>query len=225
MRILVVEDDDTTASFITKGLEQEGFVVDRAADGQEGLLRATTASYDVVVADILMPRLDGLAMIERLRGRRVLTPTIVLSAKGSVDDRVRGLQKGGDDYMVKPFAFSELLARIQALLRRAGAEPEPTCLTLADLTLDLLKRKAFRAGTEIELQPRELALLEYLLRNARRVVSKTMIMEHVWDYNFDPQTNIVEVCICRLRDKVDRPFHASLIHTIRGLGYVLEERN
>ena len=140
MRILVVEDDDTTASFITKGLEQEGFVVDRAAEGQEGLLRATTASYDVVVADILMPRLDGLAMIERLRGRRVLTPTIVLSAKGSVDDRVRGLQKGGDDYMVKPFAFSELLARIQALLRRAGAEPEPTCLTLAPGTLPVQGR-------------------------------------------------------------------------------------
>ena len=225
MRILVVEDDDTTASFITKGLEQEGFVVDRAADGQAGLFQASTASYDVIVADILMPKLDGLAMIERLRDRRVLTPTIVLSAKGSVDDRVQGLQKGGDDYLVKPFAFSELLARIQALLRRVGAPQAPTSLAVADLTLDLFKRKAFRAGTEIELQPRELALLEYLMRNGGRVVSKTMIMEHVWDYNFDPQTNIVEVCICRLRDKIDRPFDECLIHTIRGLGYVLEEKH
>ena len=224
MRILLVEDDLGTASFVAKGLRQAGFAVDHASDGQGGLHLALTESYDAAVVDIMLPKLDGLALIDELREKRVMTPVIVLSAKSSVDDRIKGLQAGGDDYLVKPFAFSELLARLQALIRRVNAVPEPTTLTVGDLRMDLLRRKVYRAETEIELQPREFALLEYLMRNAGRVVSKTMIMEHVWDYNFDPQTNVVEARICRLRDKVDRPFDCRLIHTIRGVGYVLEAK-
>ncbi len=224
VRVLLVEDDLQTARFIVKGLKQEGFSVDHAPDGEEGLSLALSGEYDVAVVDIMLPRLDGLSLIDELRRERVSTPVIVLSAKGSVDDRVRGLQAGGDDYMVKPFAFSELVARIHALIRRASQTTEPTTLTVGDLTLDVVRRKVSRAGREIELQPKEFALLEYLMRNAGRVVSKTMIMEHVWDYNFDPQTNVVEARICRLREKVDRPFKHPLIHTIRGVGYVVEER-
>lgn len=224
MRILLVEDDPGTAWFVAKGLRQAGFAVDHAGDGQGGLHLALTESYDAAVVDIMLPKLDGLTLIDELRDKKVTTPVIVLSAKSSVDDRIKGLQAGGDDYLVKPFAFSELLARLQALIRRANAVPEPTALTVGDLRMDLLRRKVFRAETEIELQPREFALLDYLMRNAGRVVSKTMIMEHVWDYNFDPQTNVVEARICRLRDKVDRPFDRRLIHTIRGVGYVLEAR-
>ncbi len=224
MRILLVEDDVQTALFISKGLKQEGIAVDRASDGEEGLRLALTGSYDAAVIDIMLPKLDGLALIDEMRRHGTTTPVIVLSARSSVDDRIKGLQAGGDDYLVKPFAFSELVARIHALIRRATRATEPTTLTAGDLKMDLVRRKVFRAGREIELQPKEFALLEYLVRNAGRVVSKTMIMEHVWDYNFDPQTNVVEARICRLRDKIDRPFGRNLIHTIRGAGYVLEEK-
>ncbi|MCD6571372.1 MAG: response regulator transcription factor [Deltaproteobacteria bacterium] len=224
MKILLVEDDIRTASFIMKGFQQAGFVVEHAVDGEDGLYLALAGSYDAAVVDIMLPKLDGLTLIEELRMKRVVMPILVLSAKSSVDDRIKGLQTGGDDYLVKPFAFSELLARIQALIRRANFIPEPTGLTVGDLSMDLLTRKVFRGGREIELQPREFALLEYLMRNAGRVVSKTMIMEHVWDYNFDPQTNVVEARICRLRDKIDRSFDCKLIHTIRGVGYVFEEK-
>ena len=224
MRILIVEDDARTASFIIKGLKQAGFVAEHAPDGEDGLYRALTESYDAAVVDIMLPKLDGLTLIDELRRKKVTTPVIILSAKRTVDDRIKGLQSGGDDYLVKPFAFSELLARIRALIRRANSISEPTTVTVSDLSIDLLKRKVVRAGKEIELQPREFALLEYLMRNAGMVVSKTMIMEHVWDYNFDPQTNVVEVRICRLRDKIDRSFDNKLIHTIKGIGYVLEEK-
>lgn len=224
MKVLLVEDDARTAAFIIKGLKQEGFVVEHASDGEDGFHMASMESYDVAVVDIMLPKLDGLTLIDRLRSKEVKIPIIVLSAKSSVDDRVAGLHAGGDDYLVKPFAFPELLARIQALIRRATSASEPMSLSVADLSMDLVRRKVFRADKEIELQPREFALLEYLLRNASRVVSKTMIIEHVWDYNFDPQTNVVEARICRLRDKIDRSFHPTLIHTIRGVGYVLEER-
>jgi two-component system OmpR family response regulator len=225
MRVLIVEDDDRTAAFLTKGFNQAGYAIDRAADGEEGLFMALNAPYDVAVIDIMLPRLDGLRMIEKLRKRRLRLPIIVLSAKKSVDDRVLGLQSGGDDYLIKPFAFSELLARTQALLRRANQIAEPTTLKVEDLSLDVVKRKVFRGEREIDLQQREFALLEYLMRNAGRVVSKTMIMEHVWDYNFDPETNVVESRICRLRDKIDRSFPRKLIHTVRGAGYILEARD
>ena len=225
MRILIVEDDSQTALFISKGLKQEGFAVDHATDGETGLHLALTEPYDAAVIDIMVPKVDGLTVIDEMRRHGVRTPVIVLSAKSSVDDRIKGLQAGGDDYLVKPFAFSELVARIQALIRRVSQTAEPTTLTVGDLKMDLVRRKVFRGGREIELQPKEFALLEYLMRNAGRVVSKTMIMEHVWDYNFDPQTNVVEARICRLRDKVDRPFGLNLIHTIRGVGYVLEEKD
>ncbi len=224
MKILLVEDDERTAKFIMNGLKQAGFVVEHASNGEEGLDRALIESYDAAVVDIMLPKLDGLSLIDKLRERKVMTPVIVLSAKSSVDDRIKGLQAGGDDYLVKPFSFSELLARIQALIRRATAVAEPTSLTVGDLSMDLIRRKVSRRENEIELQPREFALLEYLMRNAGRVVSKTMIMEHVWDYNFDPQTNVVEARISRLREKIDRPFDGKLIHTIRGVGYVLEEK-
>ena len=223
MKLLLVEDDERTALFIMKGLKQAGFVVEHAADGVQGLHLALTESYDAAVVDIMLPKMDGLTVLDELRTRKVMLPVIVLSAKSSLDDRIKGLHAGGDDYLVKPFAFSELLARIQALIRRAASIAEPTCLTVGPLSIDLHKRKVFRRGKEIELQPREFSLLEYLMRNAGRVVSKTMIMEHVWDYNFDPHTNVVEARICRLRDKIDRSFERRLIHTIRGVGYTLEE--
>ncbi|MCK9264082.1 MAG: response regulator [Deltaproteobacteria bacterium] len=224
MRCLLVEDDQRTALFIVKGLRQAGFVVEHASDGESGLSLALTESFDVAIVDIMLPGLDGLTLIEKIRQNKVSFPVIVLSAKGTVDDRVKGLQKGGDDYMIKPFAFSELLARIQAHLRRSSSIMETTSLTIADLTMDLMKRKVFRADELIELQALEFSLLEYLMRNAGNALSKTMIIEHVWDYNFDPQTNVVETAICRLRDKIDRRFEKKLIHTIRGVGYVLEER-
>jgi DNA-binding response OmpR family regulator len=223
MRLLLIEDDATIASFIEKGLREAGFAVDKAADGEEGLHLALTAPYDAAVVDIMLPKMDGLTLIEELRSRGVTTPVLILSAKRSVDDRVRGLQRGGDDYLTKPFAFAELLARVQALIRRASATPEPTSLTYGDLSMDFLKREVVRGGRRIELQPREFALLEYLLRNAGRVVTKTMILEHVWDYQFDPQTNVVDVLVSRLRKKVDRDFPIKLIHTVRGVGYVLKD--
>jgi len=222
MRLLLVEDDPKIASFIVKGMKAEGYAVDHAQDGLEGLHLAVTEPYDAAIIDVMLPKLDGLSVIQRMRKEKVNTPVIILSAKGSVDDRVKGLQAGGDDYLPKPFAFSELLARVQALIRRAGNLSEPTRLVYADLTVNLLTREVTRGGREIELQRLEFALLEYLMRNAGRVVSKTMIMEHVWDYNFDPQTNVVESRICRLRDKIDRGFDKKLIQTVRGVGYALK---
>jgi len=224
LKILIVEDDMTTASFITKGLRQEGYSVEHAVDGEEGLQYALDNAYDAAVVDVMLPKLDGLALIKEIRRCKIITPVLVLSALASVDNRVKGLQAGGDDYLVKPFAFSELVARLQALTRRAGSAGEPTVFNVSDLKIDIVSKKVYRGGSEIELQMKEFALLEYLVRNAGRVVSKTMIMEHVWDYNFDPQSNIVEARLCRLRDKIDRPFKKKLIHTMRGLGYVLEER-
>jgi len=222
MRLLLVEDDLKIASFIVKGMKAEGYAVDHASDGQEGLHMAVTEPYDAAIIDVMLPKLDGLSLIERMRKEKVNTPVIILSAKGSVDDRVKGLQMGGDDYLPKPFAFSELLARVQALMRRSSGLSEPTRLTYGDLSMNLLTREVTRGGRRIELQRLEFSLLEYLMRNAGRVVSKTMIMEHVWDYNFDPQTNVVESRICRLRDKIDRGFDKKLIQTVRGVGYALK---
>lgn len=223
MRILLVEDDNTIATVIVKGLKQVGYAVDHASEGETGLHLALTESYDMIILDLMLPRLDGLTLLTRLRQRNGSVPVIILSAKGTVDDRVKGLQSGSDDYIIKPFAFSELLARIQALFRRASGAAETTRLTAADLSMDLLSREVIKGGRHIELQPREFALLEYLMRNKGRVVSKTMIMEHVWDYNFDPQTNVIEARISRLRDKIDHGFERKLIHTVRGAGYVLRE--
>jgi two-component system OmpR family response regulator len=222
MRILLVEDDLKIASFILKGLKEAGFAADHAADGEEGLYMALTEPYDTAIIDIMLPKLDGLTLIEELRRKRINTPVIILSAKRSIDDRVKGLQTGGDDYLTKPFSFSELLARVQALIRRASRTSEPTLLSVGDLSMDLMAREVVRTGKKFELQPHEFALLEYLMRNAGRVVSKTMILEHIWDYNFDPQTNVVDVLVCRLRNKVDRDFDVKMIHTIRGVGYVLK---
>ncbi|HMD36531.1 MAG TPA: response regulator transcription factor [Vicinamibacterales bacterium] len=221
MRALVVEDDATIAEFVERGLREAGFGVDRAADGEAGLELALAAPYDVAIVDVMLPRRDGLSLIDELRKRGIATPVLILSAKRSVDDRVHGLQAGGDDYLTKPFAFAELLARVQALVRRASRAPEPTTLTVEDLVLELLSRRVTRGGTAIELRPREFALLEYLMRNAGKVVSKTMILSHVWDYSFDPQTNIVDVLVSRLREKIDKPFAKKLLQTVRGVGYVL----
>jgi two-component system OmpR family response regulator len=222
MRILLVEDDLKIAHFIKDGLKQNGFAVDHCTNGEDGLHLASTEPYDLAIVDIMLPKLDGLTMIETIRVRDVNFPVLILSAKRTVDDRVKGLKIGGDDYMVKPFAFSELLARVQALIRRANKLSNPSSLTVSDLRLNLQTRSIDRAGQSIELQPLEFALLEYLMRNAGQVVSKTMIMEHVWDYNFNPGTNVVESKICYLRDKVDKGFQTKLIHTIRGVGYVLK---
>jgi two-component system, OmpR family, response regulator len=219
MRILVIEDDTKIASFIVNGLKQGGFAVDHCSDGDEGLARARTISYDAAVVDIMLPKLDGLSLVSELRAKNVRTPVLILSARATVDDRVRGLQSGGDDYLTKPFAFSELLARVQALIRRATQTPEPTRLVVGDLAMDLLKREVRRGDEKIDLQPREFALLEYLMRHANRPVTKTMILEHIFDYSFDPQTNVVDVLVHRLRSKVDKG--RAMIHTIRGVGYVL----
>jgi len=223
MRVLLIEDDLKTAAFISKGLKEAGFAVDHVTDGESGLQMASAEPYDAAIVDVMLPKMDGLALIESLRRQEIRTPVIILSAKRSVNDRVKGLQTGSDDYLTKPFAFSELLARVQGLIRRSSGVSEPTSLTVADLSIDLLTREVVREGEKIDLQPREFALLEYLMRNQGKVVSKTMIMEHVWNYNFDPQTNVVEARICRLRDKVDKGFGAKLIHTIRGVGYVLKD--
>lgn len=220
MRILVVEDDAKIASFVVNGLKQNGFAVDRCADGEEAHVLASTTSYDAAILDIMLPKLDGLSLLRQLRKEGVRVPVIILSAKASVDDRVKGLQAGGDDYLTKPFAFSELLARVQALIRRSSEAAEPTKLTVADLSLDLLTREVRRGSEKIELQSREFSLLEYLMRHAGRVVTKTMILEHIWDYSFDPQTNVVDVLVSRLRSKIDP--EKTLVHTIRGVGYVLK---
>ena len=224
MRVLIVEDDLTIAGFLMKGFKEAGFAVDHAAEGETGLHLATTEPYDVAIIDLMLPRMDGLSVIQRMRERKIRTPVIILSAKHSVDDRVKGLQAGGDDYLTKPFAFSELLARVQALIRRATGATDSNRLVVGDLTLDLITRKVTRGGREIdELRPREFALLEYLMRNAGRVVSKTMILSHVWNYSFDPRTNVVDVLVFRLREKIDKDFERKMLQTVRGIGYVLVE--
>lgn len=220
MRILVVEDDNKIASFVVKGLKQAGYAVDHCADGEEGLAFVETTSYDAAVIDIMLPKLDGLSLVQRMRSRKIRTPVIFLSAKAAVDDRIKGLQAGGDDYLTKPFAFSELTARLQALIRRATQTAEPSRLTAGDLALDLLTREAARGTEKVELQAREFALLEYLMRNAGRTVTKTMILEHIFDYSFDPQTNVVDVLVHRLRAKIDPD--KTRLQTIRGVGYVLK---
>ena len=222
MRVLVVEDDSKIASFVVKGLKQNGFAVDHYADGETGSIHATATPYDVAIIDIMLPKLDGLTLVRQLRARAISTPVIILSAKASVEDRVRGLEAGADDYLTKPFSFSELLARVQALIRRATKATEPTKLTVDGLSMDLLARQVTRDDQTIDLQSREFALLEYLMRNAGRVVTKTMILEHIWDYSFDPQTNVVDVLVHRLRSKVDKDFPVKLLHTVRGAGYVLK---
>lgn len=225
MRILLVEDDSQIASFVLRGLKEAGFAVDHAGDGQTGLSMATANEYDALIVDLMIPQIDGLSLIETLRGQGHETPILILSAKGSVGDKVRGFESGSDDYVTKPFSFAELLARLQALIRRASRAGGGTSrLSVGDLELDLLARTVCRGGVEVDLQPREFSLLEYLMRNAGNVVSKTMILEHVWDYHFDPQTNVVDVLIHRLRSKIDKDFDEKLLHTVRGVGYVLKPR-
>lgn len=228
MKVLVIEDDRKTASFISKGFKEAGIVVDTCHDGMEGLDAALVHNYDAAVVDLMLPSLDGLSIIEQMRAEGVKTPVIILSAKRSVNDRITGIQKGGDDYMVKPFSFSELLVRVQALVRRSGSGGNDSgsqmgeTLKLADLELDPWKREARRGGEAVPLHAREFSLLEFLMRNPGRVVSKTAILENVYDYNFDPQTNVVDVLVCRLRNKIDKGFDTKLLHTVRGMGYVLK---
>jgi len=222
MKILLIEDDQIIADFIQKGMKEAGFTIDHIKDGSIGLHAALTHEYDVGIFDLMLPNLDGLSIIDQLRKEKKNLPIIILSAKRSVDDRINGLRHGGDDYLTKPFSFSELLARVESLLRRAQHVVEPTSLSFQDLTLDLLARTVIRGETKIDLQPKEFALLEYLIRHKGHVVSKTMIMERVWDYNFDPGTNVVEARMSKLREKVDKDFEPPLIHTVRGLGYVLK---
>jgi len=222
MRLLVVEDDPTIAAFTVKGLRQEGFTVDHAETGPRGLALARAAEYDAAVIDVMLPEMDGLRLVKELRTRGVRTPVLFLSALSSVEDRVKGLETGGDDYLVKPFAFAELLARVQALIRRSSGVAEPTRLTVADLSVDRLTRTVLRGGRPIDLRPRELTLLELLMRHAGRPVSKMMILSHVWGYDFDPRTNVVDVLVHRLREKIDKGFEPKLLHTARGIGYVLK---
>lgn len=224
MRILVVEDDKKIASFVAKGLKEAGYAVDVAQDGPDGLDLGLSGVYDATVVDIMLPGIDGLTLIERLRAKKNNTPVIILSAKRTVDDRVKGLQTGGDDYLTKPFSFSELLARIQALIRRDTRVAEPSTLTVGDLTIDLLARETKRGDTVISLPAREFALLEYLMRHPGRIISKTSILENIYDYSFDPQTNVVDVLVCRLRNKIDKDFDRKMLHTVRGMGYVLKDQ-
>ncbi len=223
MRILIIEDDRDAASYLVKAFRESGHVADHAADGLEGYGLAESGDYDVLVVDRMLPKLDGLSLIRALREQKVETPVLILSALGQVDDRVKGLRAGGDDYLPKPYAFSELLARAEVLARRRSAGPaaEPTVYRVADLELDRLSHRVTRAGQEILLQPREFRLLEYLMKNAGQVVTRTMLLEHVWDYHFDPQTNVIDVHVSRLRAKIDKGFERPLIHTIRGAGYML----
>lgn len=222
MRILIVEDDREAANYIRKGLRESGHVVDHAADGEEGLGMARAAEYDVLVVDRMLPRMDGLKVIETLRGEEHRTPVLVLSALGEVDHRVEGLKAGGDDYLVKPYAFAELLARVEALARRRDPEAVRTRLVVGDLEMDLLARTVSRSGDEIILQPREFRLLEFLMKHSGQVVTRTMLLEKVWDYHFDPQTNVIDVHISRLRTKIDKPFAKTMLHTVRGAGYRLQ---
>lgn len=225
MRILIIEDDEDVASFVKSGLEQAGFTVDQAGDGKDGLFLATTESYDGIVIDRMLPRVDGLTIVRTLRASNIATPVLILSALGEVDDRVDGLKAGGDDYLVKPFSFAELQARIEALLRRhrvAADSAATTTLAVGDLKMDLLKRQVSRHGQTIDLQPREFQLLEHLMRHAGQVVTRTMLLEAVWGYHFDPQTNVIDVHMSRLRSKIDRDFDTPLLHTVRGAGYRLD---
>ena len=222
MRILVIEDDVETAGYLRKGLSESGHVVDHAATGPDGLAMALGDTYDALIVDRMLPGLDGLTLIKSLREQQIAAPVLILSALGQVNDRVRGLKAGGDDYLIKPFAFSELLARLEALARRGGADDRvATKLKVADLEMDLLARIVRRSGRQIDLQPREFRLLEYLMRHAGHVVTRTMLLEGVWDYHFDPQTNVIDVHISRLRGKIDKGFAAPLLHTVRGAGYSL----
>jgi two-component system OmpR family response regulator len=224
MRILIIEDDRDTAAYLTKAFREGGHLADHAADGVNGYDLAREGDYDVIVVDRMLPKMDGLSLIGALRAQKVETPAMILSALGQVDDRIKGLRAGGDDYLAKPYSFSELLARVEALARRRpkGAGEE-TVYRLGDLELDRLSHKVMRAGEEIVLQPREFRLLEYLMQNAGKVVTRTMLLEHVWDYHFDPQTNVIDVHVSRLRAKIDRDFETPLLHTIRGAGYMIRD--
>jgi len=222
MRILVIEDDAVAANYIVKGLNECGHVVDHVADGERGLEMARSSEYDVLVVDRMLPRLDGLKVIETLRAEDDHTPVLVLSALGEVDQRVEGLKAGGDDYLTKPYAFAELLARVDALARRRNPDAVQTKLAVGDLEMDLLARTVTRGGQSITLQPREFRLLEFLMKHAGQVVTRTMLLEKVWDYHFDPQTNVIDVHISRLRSKIDKDFDRPLLHTVRGAGYRLE---
>ncbi len=223
MQLLIVEDDEATAGYIQKGLSEAGHNVDVAAAGDEGLEMAGRGNYDALIVDRMLPNLDGLTLISTLRGKGVQTPVLILSALGEVNDRVEGLKMGGDDYLTKPFAFSELLARLEALVRRNAAEVQETSLAVGDLRMDLLGREVWRGETRIDLQPREFRLLEYLMRHSNQVVTRTMLLENVWDYNFDPQTNVIDVHISRLRGKIDKNFDFPMLNTVRGAGYILRE--
>ena len=222
MHILLIEDDRQISSYVSNGLRQAGFTVDAAAAGDEGYHMATASTYDAMVVDIMLPGMDGITVIEKLRGQGIHTPVLILSAKNTLDDKIRGLKSGGDDYLTKPFSFSELLVRLQSLIRRSNLGRPVNELSVGNLQMDLLSREVTRSGSVVDLQPREFALLEYLMRNAGNVVSKTMILEHVWDYNFDPQTNVVDVLVHRLRSKIDKEFPDKILHTVRGVGYVLK---
>jgi two-component system, OmpR family, response regulator len=221
MHILVIEDDPNTAAYIVKALGEAGHLVDHAKDGRDGLFMATSGSFDALIVDRMLPGLDGLSVVQALRAAKLATPVLILSALGQVDDRVKGLKAGGDDYLVKPFAFSELLARLEAIVRRQAAPAAQTRLKLGDLEMDLLARRVTRAGQAIDLQPREFKLLEFLLRHAGQVVTRTMLLEGVWDYHFDPQTNVIDVHVSRLRQKIDKGHATPLLHTVRGAGYAL----
>lgn len=223
MRLLLVEDDLNTAAYIAKGLEQEGHTIDHLQDGQDGLSQALVEAYDVIIVDRMLPRLDGLSIVKSMRSAGRKTPVLFLTSLGGVDDRVDGLDAGGDDYLCKPFAFSELLARVHALARRPVIKGEETVLKVGDLEVDLISRRVTRAGKVIDLQPREFRLLEVLMRNKQRVVTRTMLLERVWSFHFDPRTSVVETHISRLRAKIDRPFETELIHTVRGSGYSIYE--
>ena len=225
MRLLLIEDDDQVVGYLQKALRETGAVVDHAGDGREGLLMAAAEDYDALIVDRMLPKLDGLSIVRTLRASGDRTPVLILSALGEVDDRVEGLRAGGDDYLVKPFAFAELQARLEALQRRGTGETPETRLQVADLEMDLLARTVTRAGKEVVLQPREFRLLEYLMRHAGQVVTRTMLLENVWDYHFDPQTNVIDVHVSRLRAKIDRDFAQPLLHTVRGAGYMLRDRD
>ncbi|HEC29791.1 MAG TPA: response regulator [Gammaproteobacteria bacterium] len=223
MRTLVIEDDIDTANYIAKGLKEHGHVVDQASDGKDGLFMALENDYEIIILDRMLPALDGLSILKTLRSSKHRTPVIILSALGEVDDRVAGLKAGGDDYLVKPFAFSELLARIEALLRRGEMKPDTSLLKVADLELERLTHRVKRAGKAIDLQPREYMILEFLMQHTGQIVTRTMLLENVWDYHFDPQTNIIDVHISRLRNKIDKGFEPPLMQTVRGAGYCLRE--
>ena len=221
MRILLIEDDPETARYVCEGMKEEGHTVDHLIDGREGLMQASTGVYDAIIVDRMLPGLDGLSLVKTLRAACGKTPVLFLTSLGAVNDRVQGLEAGGDDYLTKPFAFSELLARVNALARRPPLQGEKTKLAVADLEMDLISRTVIRNGQQIDLQPREFRLLEVLMRNAGRVVTRTMLLEQVWDFHFDPKTSVVETHISRLRAKIDRPFKAHLVHTLKGVGYSL----